>query len=78
MDYMSQFFGMVSEFIQSKLPLSPFAQYIDTISGLPYLGYLNWFFLIGDALAVMATWLGVVSLWYGWGVLLRFFHFSDG
>ena len=41
------------------------------LAGLPYLGYLNWFFPIGDAITITAAWLTVIGTWYSWQVLLR-------
>lgn len=63
-------------FIYEILPLSPFRQYIDQFEGsIDFLGHLNWFFPIGDALKVMAFWLTVVSTYYIWSVLLRWAKF---
>lgn len=59
------------DWIYKVLPLSPFAPYLDQLAGLPYLGYLNWFFPIGQALTITATWLTVIATWYSWQVLLR-------
>ena len=59
------------DLIYDVLPLSPFQSYIQQLSGLPYLGYLNWFFPIGPALKITATWLTVITTWYTWQVLLR-------
>lgn len=59
------------DLIYQILPLSPFAPYLDQMAGLPYLGYLNWFFPIGQALTITATWLTVIATWYSWQVLLR-------
>lgn len=57
--------------IYQVLPLSPFKPYLDQMAGLPYLGYLNWFFPIGEAISITATWLSVIVTWYTWQVLLR-------
>ena len=59
------------DLIYQILPLSPFSPYLDQMAGLPYLGYLNWFFPIGQALTITATWLTVIATWYSWQVLLR-------
>ena len=55
----------------SVLPLSPFTQFIDQFRSLPYLGYLNWFFPIGAAIRITATWITVIGTYYTWMVLLR-------
>lgn len=59
------------QWIYKVLPLSPFKPYLDQMADLPYLSYLNWFFPIGDAITITATWLTVIGTWYSWQVLLR-------
>ena len=71
MDVFEQIWVWGVDLIYKILPLSPFREYLDQMAGLPFLGYLNWFFPIGDALIVLATWLTVVGTWYTWQVLLR-------
>ena len=55
----------------SLLPLSPFQQFIDQFRSLPYLGWLNWFFPVGDCLVVMLAWLGAVGLFYLYSIVMR-------
>lgn len=69
--HFDSFWNWGVDFIYKILPLSPFRPYLDQMAGLPYLGYLNWFFPIGDAIKITATWLTVVGTWYSWQVLLR-------
>lgn len=57
--------------ILDLLPLSPFQQFITQFKGLPYLGWLNWFFPVGDCLIVMAAWLGAVGLFYLYSIAMR-------
>lgn len=71
MDVFEFIFEWGVEWIYQVLPVSPFAPYLEEMAGLPYLGYLNWFFPIGPALKIMATWLTVIGTWYSWQVLLR-------
>ena len=70
-DVFEYIFGWGVDVVYQVLPLSPFQPYIAELSGLPYLGYLNWFFPIGTALKITATWLTVIGTWYTWQVLLR-------
>lgn len=54
-------------FIQSLLelfPVSPFRPFIEQFANLPYLGYVNWFFPVGDCLTVCAAWLTSIALFY--------------
>lgn len=53
------------------LPLSPFQEFISDFASLPYLGWLNWFFPVGDCLVVMAAWLVAVGLFYLYSILMR-------
>ena len=57
--------------VSSILPLSPFTPYLDQMADLPYLGYLNWFFPIGQAITITAAWLSAIGIYYTWMVLLR-------
>lgn len=71
MDVFEHVWSWGVDFIYKLLPLSPFAPYISQLQGIPFLGYLNWFFPIGTALEIMATWLTVIITWYSWQVVLR-------
>lgn len=64
-------FENFAEKLLALLPLSPFQQFINQFRGLPYLGWLNWFFPVGDCLVVMLAWLGAVGLFYLYSVLMR-------
>ena len=57
--------------LMEVLPTSPFADFIDQFSGLPWLGVLNWFFPVGQCLIVMAAWLGAITLFYLYSVVMR-------
>lgn len=64
-------FNNLAEKTLSLLPLSPFQQFIDNFRSLPYLGWLNWFFPVGDCLVVMGVWLGAVGLFYLYSIVMR-------
>lgn len=53
------------------LPLSPFEEFLGNFANLPYLGWLNWFFPVGDCLVVMLAWLGAVGLFYLYSIVMR-------
>ena len=67
-----------TEFIYKVLPLSPFTQYLETFSQIPYLGVLNWFFPIKQALAVMALWLTVITTYISYAWILRWLKVVNG
>lgn len=71
MDVFESVWNWGVDFIYKILPLSPFQPYLNQLAGLPYLGYLNWFFPIGEAITITATWLTVIVTWYTWQVVLR-------
>lgn len=69
-----EFETVFNEFAQDLLdllPLSPFQDFISDFASLPYLGWLNWFFPVGDCLVVMLAWLGAVGLFYLYSILMR-------
>ena len=71
MDQFNSLWTALGDAVLQLLPLSPFQPYIERFSDLPYLGMLNWFFPIGDALKLMAAWLTVIGTYYGYSALLR-------
>lgn len=64
-------FESFAQKLLSVLPLSPFTEFIDNFSSLPYLGWLNWFFPVGECLIVMLAWLGAVGLFYLYSIVMR-------
>jgi len=66
-----QAFNGLLQSIVELLPTSPFADFIDQFSGIPWLGVLNWFFPIRQCLIVMAAWLGAIALFYLYSVVMR-------
>ena len=66
-ELINEFLGMLLAF----LPKSPFKPYISALSGLPFLGWLNWFIPVGACLKIMAAWLTCVSLFYVYSVIMR-------
>lgn len=71
MEFLTSIFDAFANLLSSVLPLSPFTQYIDQFRSLPYLGWLNWFFPVGDCLVVMAAWLTAVGLFYLYSIVMR-------
>ena len=57
--------------LQKVLPLSPFQGFIDTIGSFEYLGWLNWFFPVGDCIKVLAAWVTVIGTYYLYSIALR-------
>lgn len=59
------------------LPDSPFRGFIDSIAGIPYIGYLNYFIPVSDFLSLLAAWGAAVGLFYMVSVILRFVKAID-
>lgn len=57
--------------VLSVLPQSPFASFIDALSSIPYLGYLNYFIPIGSFIAIGQSWLVAVGLFYLYSIIMR-------
>ena len=66
-----QLFNAWGQKILDLLPKSPFQEFLDKFAGLPYLGWLNWFFPVGDCLVVMSVWLVAVGLFYLYSIAMR-------
>lgn len=64
-------FNNLADKVIEVLPRSPFRDFIGSFASLPYLGWLNWFFPVGDCLVVMGVWLGAVGLFYLYSIVMR-------
>lgn len=73
-------FSKVLSLIFSILPNSPFvslnAMVLDT--GIDkYLGYLAWVIPIGNILSILAVWLGCMSIYYVYSIVMRWIKLID-
>ena len=71
LDFMNELGDNFLSMLQNVLPLSPFSKYIDEIAQLPYLSYLNWFIPVGEFVAIGTLWLGAISIFYLYQIILR-------
>jgi hypothetical protein len=71
MDTMTALLGKFLEWVLALLPTSPFTDVIDQLQALPYLGYLNWFVPIGTFIKIGSAWLGAITLFYMYSIILR-------
>ena len=69
--FMKEILDKLLSVILSLLRLSPFADAIDNLSQLPYLGYLNYFVPVGTFLKIGTAWLAAIALFYLYSVLAR-------
>lgn len=78
MDSMSSIFDKFADVLKTVLPTSPFRQFLDSFASIDYLGYLNWFVPVGDILKVMIAWLGAVTAFYIYSIVLRWIKAING
>lgn len=64
--------------IQSILPASPFAPWIEQMETWPALAWLNWLIPVGDMVKVFGAWLGCVAIFYLAQVVLRWVKVIQG
>ena len=54
----------LASFLNSVLPDSPFSDFVTSVDALQLgLGWLNWFFPVGDCLLLFAAWLALLLVW---------------
>lgn len=71
MDIFVKVFDKFADVVLSLLPTSPFQKYIEMFSDLPYLDILNWFLPISSFVAIGSAWLGCITVYYLYSVVLR-------
>ena len=64
-------FAALTAFVIAFLPESPFQAMIGTISEIPFLQHLNWFFPVTECIAVLQVWLLAVAAYYIYSAILR-------
>lgn len=57
--------------VLSLLPGSPFTAFINSISDIPFLGYLNYFVPVAQMIAIGETWLVSIGIFYLYQAVLR-------
>lgn len=71
------FLKKLSALAVSFLPDSPFAPYISKLSGIQWLGALNYFIPVGDFIAILAVWVTAVGIFFVASMALRFVKAID-
>lgn len=61
----------IASILIAILPVSPFQNMISSLSELPYLGYLNWFFPVGRVITTLGVWAVAMGVWYGIAWIFR-------
>lgn len=68
---LSYYFKNFSYRLQDILPVMPDIVTDFPTLAAPYLGYLNWFFPVGDCLEFMGATLSLLGVWYGSKYILK-------
>lgn len=76
-DFMSSLLDKFLEWVLSLLPTSPFTEFINACSDIPYLGWLNWFIPVGQMIAIGEAWLVAIGLFYMYSIVLRWIRAID-
>lgn len=71
LNMMTELVNKFLTFLMKVLPLSPFADFIATLTELPYLGYINFFVPIGTFLKIGTAWVGAIALFYLYSIIMR-------
>ena len=76
-DFMSSLLDKFLEWVLALLPTSPFTEFINACSDIPYLGWLNWFIPVGQMIAIGESWLVAIGLFYMYSIVLRWIRAID-
>lgn len=74
LDWLEEIFSEFGDTLKDVLPTSPFQQFIDQMEYsklAEYVGYINYFFPVGNFITILTAWLGCLSLYYIWVIVLR-------
>lgn len=77
MDFLQTLWENFSSDVMELLPLSPFTNWISYLSGVPYLGWINWFIPMGTIVSITATWVSAIALYYVYSAILRWLRMVE-
>lgn len=69
--FFSEMMTAFAAVLAKVLPASPFQQYIQAFSKLPYLSWLNWFLPIAAFVKIGAAWLACIAVFYIYSIVMR-------
>ena len=78
LSWLSEIYHTFIEVLLKFLPASPFQGFIQSLSGLPYLGYLNWFIPVADLVAIGTVWLSAIVIFYVVSIVMRWVKMIGG
>lgn len=71
MEWITNLVQNIGNALLSLLPTSPFRNFIDGWTPPEYLGWLNWFFPVGEIITILGIWLGSITLFYLYSIVMR-------
>lgn len=73
LEWFSSLMDKFGDWLLNVLPSSPFRGFITNFHGKfdDGLGYLNWFISFHDLKVIFIVWLGVVSVYYLYSIIMR-------
>ena len=77
MDTLNGLLSNFGAFLQSILPVSPFADFFDQWVAPQYLSWLNWFFPVSECITVLGVWISAVTVYMLYSVLMRWVRVID-
>lgn len=69
-----EFFNQAWTAILNFLPGSPFHAFLESMSSIPFLAELNWFFPVTEAIIVLETWLAAIAIFYLYRAIMSYIH----
>lgn len=72
-EWFSSLIDKFGDWLFTVLPTSPFQPFINNFHGKfdSGLSWLNWFIPIHDIKIIFLAWLGMVAIFYGYSIILR-------
>lgn len=67
----TEFLNTIAAAVLQFLPDSPFAGYIDELTNVEWLPYINWFVPVGTMLGIATAWGVAIGVFYVYQMILR-------
>ena len=77
MDMLKSMWTNFGNEVMKVLPLSPFRDWISYLSGVPYLGYINWFIPLRTIANITAAWVTAIATYYIYSAILRWLNMVE-
>ena len=77
MDILKSMWSNFGSELMKVLPLSPFRDWISYLSGVPYLGYINWFIPLVTIAKITAAWVTAIATYYIYSAILRWLNMVE-